>query len=146
MYLKSPRRRRGKNFKLKTCVQDIVVYLKSPRRRREQISVLNKLWLYKTRHQDIVVYLKSPKSNAKSNTKRNTKSNTKGILKRVLKGKLKGFTLRSETIEDLCEKFSTITKNNTVLQKTRTKTTASDPYWRLPSPPIVGEKHVHFLM
>ena len=92
---------------LNWLVQDIVVYLKSPRRRREQISVLNKLWLYKTRHQDIVVYLKSPKSNAKSNTKRNTKSNTKGILKRVLKGKLKGFTLRSETIEDLCEKFST---------------------------------------
>ena len=57
--------------------------------------------------QDIVVYLKSPKSNAKSNTKRNTKSNTKGILKRVLNGQLKGFTLRSETIEDLCEKFST---------------------------------------
>ena len=30
--------------------------------------------------------------------------------------------------------------------KTRTKTRASEGYWRLPSPPIVGEKHVHFLM
>ena len=68
------------------------------------------------------MYLKSPKSNAKSNTKRNTKSNTKGILKRVLKGKLKGFTLRSETIEDLCEKVSTIVKNNTVLKKTAART------------------------
>ena len=91
-----------KGFKLRrSCVPKIA----SPE--REKNSVLNKLWLYKTRHQDIVVYLKSPKSNAKSNPKRNTKSNTKGILKRVLKGKLKGFTLRSETIEDLCEKFST---------------------------------------
>ena len=120
------------------------MYLKSPRRRREKISVLNKLWLYKTRHQDIVVYLKSPKSNAKSNTKRNTKSNTKGILKRVLKGKLKGFTLRSETIQDVCEKCSTITKTSTKLQKTRTKLAASEATWRLPSSPIVGDKHVHF--
>ena len=70
------------------------------------------------------MYLKSPKSNAKSNPKRNTKSNTKGILKRVLKGKLKGFTLRSETIEDLCEKNSTITKTSTKLQKTRTSPTS----------------------
>ena len=67
------------------------------------VSVYCEYWLV----QDIVVYLKSLKSNAKSNAKRNTKSNAKGILQRVLKGKLKGFTLRSETIEDLCEKFST---------------------------------------
>ena len=30
--------------------------------------------------------------------------------------------------------------------KTRTKTGDSLASWRLPSPPIVGEKHVHFLM
>ena len=28
------------------------------------------------------------------------------------------------------------------MQKTRTKTPASEATWRLPSPPIVGEKHV----
>ena len=31
-------------------------------------------------------------------------------------------------------------------RKTRTKTGDTEQYWRLPSPPIVGEKHVHFLL
>ena len=49
------------------------------------------------------------------------------MCKTVLKGKLKGFTLRSETIEDLCENFSTITKTSTKFQKTRARSIGFKP-------------------
>ena len=48
---------------------------------------------------------------------------------------------KSRPLDKNREKFSRVIKNNTLFQKTRERTRATDPYWRLPSPPIVGEKY-----
>ena len=46
----------------------------------------------------------------------------------------------SEFIEDLCEKCSTSRELSIEKRKTRTKLTASEGAWRLPSSPISGTK------
>ena len=42
-----------------------------------------------------------------------------------------------KTIEDLCENVSTLTHFGKEHRKTRMKIAASEPNWRIPSPPIV---------